>query len=70
MRTIHHDDDLRQDSLRDLGEIARAGARKMLTEALEAEVQVYLKAAAGQLLLSKSGKLPPHGSQVGDTHLL
>ncbi len=48
MRTIHHDDDPRQDSLLDLDEIARAGAKKMLAEALEAEVQAYLQAARGQ----------------------
>jgi putative transposase len=32
----------------DLDEIARQGARKMLAEALEAEVQDYLEAARGE----------------------
>ena len=48
MRTIHHHDDLRQDSLLDLDEIARAGARQMLAEALEVEVREYLEAARGE----------------------
>ena len=45
MQSIHHDDEARERTLLDLDEIARAGARKMLTEALEAEVRDYLEAA-------------------------
>jgi putative transposase len=45
MQSIHQDDEARERTLLDLDEIARAGARKMLAEALEAEVRDYLEAA-------------------------
>jgi putative transposase len=48
MRTVHHDDEDRQQYILDIDEIARRGARTMLAEALEAEVQDYLEAARGQ----------------------
>jgi len=48
MRSIHHDDTARADILIDLDEIARQGARRMLAEALEAEVQHYVEAARGE----------------------
>jgi putative transposase len=48
MRTVHHDGEDRQRFMLDLDEIARQGARRMLAEALEAEVQDYLEAARGQ----------------------
>lgn len=48
MRRVHHDDEARQQHMLDLDEIARAGARRMLAEALEAEVEAYLEAAKGQ----------------------
>jgi hypothetical protein len=35
MRRIHHDDEAREGFMFDLDEIARAGARRMLMEALE-----------------------------------
>jgi putative transposase len=48
MRRIHHDDEARQEFILDLDEIARTGARRMLAEALEAEVEAYLEDARGQ----------------------
>lgn len=48
MRSIHHDQIAREDLLLDLDEIARQGARRMLAEALEAEVQAYVEAARGE----------------------
>jgi putative transposase len=48
MRTVHHDGEDHQHYTLDLDEIARAGARRMLAEALEAEVESYLEAARGQ----------------------
>ncbi len=48
MRRVHHDDEARQQHLLDLDEIARQGARRMLAEALEAEVEAYLEAARGE----------------------
>jgi putative transposase len=45
MRRVHQHDEGRQQHLLDLDEIARAGARRMLAEALEAEVQAYIEAA-------------------------
>jgi putative transposase len=48
MRTVQHDDEDRQQYFLDLDEIARQGARRMLAEALEAEVQDYIEAARGQ----------------------
>ncbi len=46
MRRIHQDDEAREEELMlDLDEIARAGARRMLAEALEAEVEAYVEAA-------------------------
>lgn len=48
MRSIHQDDEARERTLLDLDEIARAGARRMLAEALEAEVDAYIEAARDQ----------------------
>lgn len=48
MQTVHHDGEDRQQFMLDLDEIARQGARRMLAEALEAEVQDYLQAARDQ----------------------
>ncbi len=45
MQTVHQDGEERQQPLLDLDEIARRGARRMLAEALEAEVQTYIEAA-------------------------
>jgi hypothetical protein len=48
MRSIHHDEGARGDLSLDLDEIARAGAHRMLAEALEAEVHEYLEGARGE----------------------
>jgi transposase-like protein len=48
MRSIHQDDEARQRTLLDLDEIARQGARRMLAEALEAEVADYIETARGE----------------------
>ncbi len=48
MRSIHQDERAREEYLIDLDEIARQGARKMLAEALEAEVEAYIEAASGE----------------------
>ena len=48
MERIHQVEGDREELLLDLDEIARAGARKMLAQALEAEVQDYLQAAKGE----------------------
>lgn len=48
MERIHQLDGERGELLLDLDEIARAGARKMLAQALQAEVEVYLQAAKGE----------------------
>jgi transposase-like protein len=48
MRTVQHDDEDRQQYFLDLDELARQGARRMLAEALEAEVQDYIEAARGE----------------------
>jgi putative transposase len=48
MRRVHHDDEACQQHMLDLDEIARQGARRMLAEALEAEVEAYLEAAKGE----------------------
>ena len=48
MERIHQLEGDREELLLDLDEIARAGARKMLAQALEAEVQDYLQAAKGE----------------------
>jgi putative transposase len=48
MERIHQLEGDREELLLDLDEIARAGARKMLAEALEAEVEDYLQAAKGE----------------------
>ncbi len=45
MKSIHHHDGAREEHLLDLDEIARAGAKRMLAEALEAEVEAYIEAA-------------------------
>jgi len=48
MERIHQLEGDREELLLDLDEIARAGARKMLAQALEAEVHDYLQAAKGE----------------------
>jgi transposase-like protein len=48
MQRIHQVGGEHEGLLLDLDEIARAGARRMLAEALEAEVQDYLDAARGE----------------------
>jgi putative transposase len=48
MRSIHQDEKVREEHLLDLDEIARAGAKRMLAEALEAEVEAYVESARDQ----------------------
>lgn len=48
MDTLHQDGQCREQALLDLDELARRGARRMLAEALEAEVSDYIEAARGQ----------------------
>ena len=48
MFSIHHDGQAREELSLDLDEIARAGARRMLAHALEAEVDAYIEAAKDQ----------------------
>jgi hypothetical protein len=48
MGRIHQLEGDREGLLLDLDEIARAGASKMLAQALEAEVEDYLQAAKGE----------------------
>jgi len=48
MFRVHQDETKREELMLDLDEIARAGARKMLAQALEAEVEAYLDAANDQ----------------------
>ena len=48
MLSIHHDGQAREELSLDLDEIARAGARRMLAHALEAEVDAYIEAAKDQ----------------------
>lgn len=48
MQKLHHSEQDHEQHLLDLNEIARAGARRMLAEALEAEVADYVEAARGQ----------------------
>jgi transposase-like protein len=48
MHRLHQDERVREEHLLDLDEIARRGARRMLAEALEAEVEFYIEAARGE----------------------
>jgi putative transposase len=48
MRSIHQDEKVREEHLLDLDEIARAGVKRMLAEALEAEVEAYVESARDQ----------------------
>ena len=48
MERIHQDEQTGEQFLLDLDEIARVGARRMLAEALEAEVEAYVEAARGE----------------------
>ncbi|MBA3388726.1 MAG: IS256 family transposase [Rubrobacter sp.] len=48
MHRLHQNEESREELTLDLDEIARAGARRMLAEALEAEVEDYIEAARGQ----------------------
>ena len=49
MGSIHEVGADREEFMVDLDEIARQGARRMLAEALEAEVEAYIEAAKGEL---------------------
>jgi putative transposase len=48
VESIHQLDGGREEAMLDLDEIARQGARRMLAEALEAEVRDYIEAATGE----------------------
>jgi transposase-like protein len=48
MRRIHQDDEAREGFMFDLDEIARQGAKRMLMEALEAEVEEYIESARSE----------------------
>lgn len=48
MGSIHQVGADREQYMLDLDEIARAGARRMLAEALEAEVDAYIETARGE----------------------
>jgi putative transposase len=48
MHRLHQDERVREELMLDLDEIARRGARRMLAEALQAEVEAYLEAASGE----------------------
>jgi Transposase, Mutator family len=48
MFRVHQDDEAREELALDLDEIARQGARRMLAQALEAEVGAYIEAARDQ----------------------
>ncbi|CAA9454652.1 MAG: IS6120 family transposase [uncultured Rubrobacteraceae bacterium] len=48
MHRVHQAEKLREELMLDLDEIARQGARRMLAEALEAEVEFYIEAARGE----------------------
>jgi putative transposase len=48
MFSIHHDVEAREELTLDLDEIARAGARRMLAHAVEAEADAYIEAAKDQ----------------------
>ena len=48
MERIHQDEHDREQAMLDLDEIVRQGARRMLAEALEAEVRDYIEAAREQ----------------------
>ena len=64
MGSIHEVGGDREEFMPDLDEIARQGARRMLVEALEAEVQDYLEAARserdehGHALVVRNGHAP------------
>jgi len=48
MHRLHQDERVREELMLDLDEIARRGARRMLAEALEAEVEFYIEAVRGE----------------------
>jgi transposase-like protein len=48
LRSLHQDERAREEFMLGLNKIARHGARKILAEALEAEVQAYVEAARGE----------------------
>ena len=64
MLRVHQDEAEREQFALDLDEIARRGARRMLAEALEAEVQAYIEAARderdhrGHALVVRNGYTP------------
>jgi hypothetical protein len=61
MLTLHQNEEDRERHLLDLDEIAHQGARRMLAEALEAEVEAYIEAATnhrdeqGRALVVRNG---------------
>jgi putative transposase len=62
MHRVHQEEKAREELMLDLDELARAGARRMLAQALEAEVEAYLEAARderdedGRALVVRNGR--------------
>jgi putative transposase len=48
MQRVHQDEAAREVLMLDLDQVARQGARKMLAQALQAEVEAYVEAAKGE----------------------
>ena len=71
MGSIHQTDTDREEFILDLDEIARQGARRMLAEALEAEVEAYVEAAKeerderGHALVVRNGTPTSARSSLG-----
>jgi transposase-like protein len=71
MRTLHYDEERREQHLLDVDEIARQGARRMLAGALEAGVDAYIEAATdqrdenGHALVVRNGRAREHEVLLG-----
>jgi hypothetical protein len=62
LRSLHQDERAREEFMLGLNKIARHGARKILAEALEAEVQAYVEAARGEP--NDQEQLPVHEKRL------
>ena len=56
MHRVHQDEAMRERLMLDLDEIARQGARRMLAQALEAEVEAYTLRPPGTSATKTDGR--------------
>ena len=65
MFRVHQDDEAREELALDLDEIARQGARRMLAQALEAEVDAYIVPTSKRPAINATREATPWSFAMG-----